>query len=242
MSDADTEKVVGCVFGQLVHTREAERSRTALGFSIDGLSIAYKIAQRVVSRIPPNRLRPASPAVAGPVLEGARWRDEHDPLFEMFERLLTGSCDQETHFAANPAFAGLISLLSPDEARILYWISSRSVRRKLGRWYKTTEHMRMRMPQHGTAIHCLEFPYWYLGNPDAFHADAYLEHLEHLGLIGYRSGQRYSSGNRDIEPQEILLTAYGLLFTHMCIPAGGFSSLGEDAWQDDPIVDTERPE
>ncbi|HEX3480461.1 MAG TPA: Abi-alpha family protein [Kofleriaceae bacterium] len=236
MSEADTEKVVQCVFGQLLAAKEGERRRTELGFPIDGMAIAYKIARRVTSCVPSSRLRTASPAVGGPILEGVRWLDEHDPLFEMFEQLLMRSCDQETHYTANPAFARLIGLLSPDEARLLFWISSRQVHRKLGRSYKTTEHMRMHMPQIGTEISCLEFPYWKFGNADAFHAGAYLDHLENLGLIGYRSQQRYISGNRDIEPQDVLLTAYGIIFTDVCIPSEGFSSFGEDAWNDDASV------
>ena len=100
----------------------------------------------------------------------------------------------------------------------------------------------MHLPQSGTGIICLEFPYWMFGNADAFHAGAYLEHLQHLGLIGYNPKQRYVSGNRDIEPQDILLTAYGAIFVDICIPSEGFSSFGKDAWDGDSADDGKIPQ
>jgi hypothetical protein len=202
---------------------------TDLGFRIGGLQTAYRLATQVASRVPADRRRVSPAAVAGPLLEAARWRTGRDPLLEMFEELLVKSCDQSTSHTANPAFVDLIRLLSPDEARILFWISQNRVVVKRGHWFKTTEHMQLRLPEHGTEVSSLEFPYWSLGNPDAFSATAYLGHLQHLGLIGYMDVERVTSGRRDVVTQNVLYTPYGSMFVSVCIPEAGFSAFAEDA-------------
>jgi len=189
---------------------------------------ALQLSSRINERIPKER-RVAPPAsVAGRVLDAARWHEDQDPLFEMFAELLTKACDREQRHTANPAFAEIVRQLSPDEARLLYWIETRPVTLHEARWFKTTSHMQMNLPEHGTEITSYEFPYWRLGNPEALTNGAYVGHLTHLGLIGFNQLSQQRSGRRSIRELQLAFTAYGALFVDACIPADGFAAFRND--------------
>lgn len=191
------------------------------------------LVERIRNRVPEDRLLEAPAEVAGPVIEGIRYLPEGHPLFEMYEALLTRSCDLETRNDANPAFAEIIKTLSPDEARILYWISQQEVRntrvlRKFARRYKSPSHMAKGLAEFGGEVMCLDIPYWILGNPTLHHAYAYMRHLDHLGIIGDHAVKWYNSGMHRIDVYQAQITAYGQLFCAICIPSTGFTAHDSD--------------
>ena len=72
--------------------------------------------------VPPERQLPAPATVAGPAaLHYALLGDgdEVSELRDMFENLLATSMDADADEHAHPAFVGMISQMTPDEARIL---------------------------------------------------------------------------------------------------------------------------
>jgi hypothetical protein len=146
----------------------------------------------------------------------------------MFAELLAKACDREQRHNANPAFAEIVRQLSPDEARLLYWIASRQVTLHEAKWFKTTEHMQMEFPEHGTQITSYEFPYWRFGNPEALTSGAYIGHLVHLGLIGFNQLSKQKSGRRSVAELQLAFTPYGALFVDACIPMNGFMAFPDD--------------
>ena len=197
--------------------------------SLRSNEFALELASRVKQRVPRQRRVPPPVAVAGRVLDVARWHEPHDPLYEMFAELLAKACDKERRNTANPAFAEIVRQLAPDEARLLYWIASRPVTFQQARWFKTTEHMQMKLPEHGTEIVSYEFPYWRLGNPEALTSGAYTGHLQHLALIGSNLLSTQVSGRRTVAELQFAFTSYGALFVEACIPTNGFAAFPEDA-------------
>jgi hypothetical protein len=78
--------------------------------------------ERKLGAVPPDRLLPPPANIAGPaafqyVLLADN--DETAELREMFENLLVTSMDRATAKQAHPAFVGMISQMTPDEAWIL---------------------------------------------------------------------------------------------------------------------------
>lgn len=196
--------------------------------SLRSSDFALELASRIKQRVPRDRRVPPPIAVAGRVLDVARWHDDHDPLYEMFAELLAKACDREQCHSANPAFAEIVRQLSPDEARLLYWIASRPVTLHEAKWFKTTQHMQMELPEHGTQITSYEFPYWRLGNPEALTSGAYVDHLVHLGLIGFNQLSKQKSGRRSVAEFQLAFTPYGSLFVDACIPMNGFTAFPGD--------------
>jgi hypothetical protein len=78
--------------------------------------------QRKISGVPAERLLPAPATIAAPTaLHYALLGDGEEVrvLREMFEDLLVASMDRDTAEVAHPAFASMISQLTPHEARVL---------------------------------------------------------------------------------------------------------------------------
>lgn len=69
-----------------------------------------------------DRIEP-KPHIAGPAIEAMRYvGDEHD-LRDLFGNLLATSMDAKTASQAHPAFVEILKQLSPDEAKILKYVS-----------------------------------------------------------------------------------------------------------------------
>src|SRR5579864_922076 len=69
--------------------------------------------------LPPERIIPPSPIIAGPATEALRFAG-HDPILrEMYANLLDTEMDANRVREAHPAFVEIIRQLTPDEARIV---------------------------------------------------------------------------------------------------------------------------
>jgi len=78
-----------------------------------------------VERIPEQHRAEPSPTVAGPAIEAMRFAGSEPELRELFANLLAASMDARTAATAHPAFVEIIKQLTPDEARILKYLSER---------------------------------------------------------------------------------------------------------------------
>lgn len=79
-----------------------------------------RMLERVRNRVPEQRQIQAPAVVVGPAIEQMRYLEDYNPLWQMFEELLTSSVDSESVTKVHPSFAHLIAQLSRDEAMILY--------------------------------------------------------------------------------------------------------------------------
>lgn len=86
---------------------------------------------RTIRQVPEERRVPASPQIAGPIFEELRYREDGEPLTEMYINLLAKAIDKDQASKANPAFVKVIGQLSPDEALLIDGISKKN---KWGYW------------------------------------------------------------------------------------------------------------
>ncbi len=84
-----------------------------------------KICERIGQRIPEERRVQAPLEIVGPTLEKMRYVCEDTLLWDMFEEILTKSIDSEARPSIHPSFGHIVSLLSRDEAWILYRLRER---------------------------------------------------------------------------------------------------------------------
>ncbi|MHC8510322.1 MAG: DUF4393 domain-containing protein [Rhodospirillales bacterium] len=89
-----------------------------------------KIKERVIpgvtkklANVPEDRIGPPDPMIAGPALEALRFAGHKDELREMFENLLANAIDQKTAESAHPSFVEILKQITPDEAKILRYLS-----------------------------------------------------------------------------------------------------------------------
>ena len=81
--------------------------------------------ERVGQKVSEESRIEAHPQLAGPVLEGLRYLKEDDLIAELYINLLARAIDRDRVAEAHPAFASIITQLSPDEALILYYLKKR---------------------------------------------------------------------------------------------------------------------
>jgi hypothetical protein len=80
--------------------------------------VTRRVAEKLRD-VPPERIVPPKPNVAGPAIEALRFTGHEEELREMYANLLASSLDKETASKAHPAFVDIIKSLTPDEARIM---------------------------------------------------------------------------------------------------------------------------
>jgi hypothetical protein len=160
--------------------------------------------------------------IVGPTLEKLQYVREGSELWDMFEEVLTKSVDSEAQASIHPSFSHIISLLSRDEAWILYRLRDRN--------FEVVDYLdydRAENKFKNRAIEKSELPNDELFLPNQM--DLFYSHLESLNLVtwpvekqdpvvavagGPQTGiRRYS---------KMMLTDFGRLFVAACIPAEGF--------------------
>lgn len=175
--------------------------------------------ERVAQKVPEERRVEAHPQLAGPALEGLRYLGETELIAELFVNLLARAIDRERVNEAHPAFAGIISQLSPDEALILYHLKHRRYALRQSAAFDPQTHL---FAQRQTVAS--EFPAETLAFPQ--HLFLLLDHLHSLNLAGV-----WQQGHQEPifwgEPKKqggviinniIALTPFGELFVKACVP------------------------
>ncbi len=79
-----------------------------------------------LQRVPKEYIQSPDPLVAGPTLEALRWAGNNENLRELYANLLATSLDSRTAKEAHPSFVGIIRDMSPDEAKIMRFLSTTS--------------------------------------------------------------------------------------------------------------------
>jgi hypothetical protein len=82
-----------------------------------------KSLDRKAQRIPEENLQAPAPVIVGPIMQALGYTVHEEPLREMFTSLLATAMDSETAKNAHPAFVEIIKQISPDEAKILIYMS-----------------------------------------------------------------------------------------------------------------------
>ncbi|HWF62559.1 MAG TPA: DUF4393 domain-containing protein [Nitrospira sp.] len=175
--------------------------------------------ERVGQQVPDDKFIEAHPQLAGPVLEGLRYVREDGLIAELFINLLARAIDRDRVSEAHPAFASIISQLSPDEALILYNLKKGryELRQKATFDPQTSLFSQREVVTNNFPSDILAFP----GN-----LFLYLDHLHSLNLAGV-----WQLGNQEIiyegEPKQqigvlinsvMALTPFGELFVRACVP------------------------
>lgn len=181
-----------------------------------------RVIERIRTRVPEERQRPPPAEVVGPALRQMQYLDEDNPLWLMFEELLTRAVDSEELANVHPSFAHVISQLSRDEALILYKLHNADFK-----VIDTLDYDRFQNMFNNRKVEHSNIPI-----DDLLHSsqiNLYYSHLESLSLVewpvekqdpilsaGVQVGIRRHSTMR--------LTEFGKQFVSVCVPQGGFGS------------------
>ncbi|NNN70678.1 DUF4393 domain-containing protein [Vibrio sp. 3-2(1)] len=173
--------------------------------------------QRVNDKVPEDQQVNAHPQIAGPVMDNLKFVEEESVITEMFLNLLARAIDQERVNEAHPAFANIISQLSPDEAKILYYFERKKyVLKQSSTFYPSSNTFGPRKTISN------DFPVERLMYPQNYFM--YLDHLHSLNLAGIwqRGNQEptFAGGRQNgvTITSETQLTLFGELFIKACIP------------------------
>jgi hypothetical protein len=180
-----------------------------------------RMVERISERVPEERRITAPAEVAGPALEQMRYLDDENPLWQMFEELLSRSVDEVEVSKVHPSFAHIISQLARDEAVILYRLkeSNFEVVDVLDLNAKENRFENRRIEESNLPTNALFLP-------DML--DLYYSHLESLSLVSWpvyaqdpiKDATGRQTGIR--RRSRMHLTEFGRLFTDACIPEQGF--------------------
>lgn len=179
--------------------------------------------EKIRTKVPEERQRNAPAEVVGPALRQMQYLDELNPLWRMFEELLTRAIDSEEVPKVHPSFAHLISQLSSDEALLLY-----RLRHNEFKFIDTLDYNRNQNKFENRKVEHSSLPT--NGLIFASQINLYYSHLESLSLIewpvekqdpimsgGIQLGiRRYST---------MRLTEFGKLFVSVCVPQDGFGDI-----------------
>jgi hypothetical protein len=181
-----------------------------------------KACERINTRVSEERKVEAPLEIVGPTLDKMQYVREGTELWDMFEEVLTKSVDAEAQRTVHPSFSHIISLLSRDEAWILYRLRDQN--------FNVVDYLdydRAENKFKNRVVEKSELPKDELYMPD--YIELSYSHLESLNLAtwpvdkqepvfavagGPQTGlRRYS---------KMMLTEFGKLFVAACIPIMGF--------------------
>lgn len=141
--------------------------------------------EKKLSKTNPENIVAPSLQVVGPLLEKYKYTYDNSDLSEMFINLLAKAMDKEELEKAHPSFVGVISELSPDEAKLVKTIAAESVLPKLD------ITLEVKKKDNGGYID-LYVNFTLLGEKAELSypnlTPTYLSNLQRLGLISYDIG------------------------------------------------------
>jgi len=177
-----------------------------------------RLLKRISDKVPEENLIEAHPQISGPAIEGLRYLEENNVLTEMFVNLLARSIDKERVNEAHPAFAKIISQMSPDEAQIL-----KALKQKHFNLVQTAQFDRTTNTFSAQKTESNTFPLDILWHPENFLI--YMDHLHSLNIAGiWQKGNQEAIHVGNIQTavrirNEICLTQFGQLFAKACVTA-----------------------
>lgn len=182
-----------------------------------------RAVERIRTRVPEEKQKPPPAEVVGPALRQMQYLDEDNPLWLMFEELLTQAVDVDTMAKVHPSFAQLISQLSRDEAVILYRLRSNEFKVVDFLDYDRAQNRfsNRKVEQSSLPIESLQHPH---------QMNLYYSHLESLSLVQWPVEKQdpIMSGGTQVGLRRystMSLTEFGQLFVSVCVPESGFGSV-----------------
>lgn len=178
--------------------------------------------ERIAKRVPEDRRIEAPAEIVGPSLEQMKYLDETNPLWQMFEELLTQSVDAAKIAKVHPSFAQLIMQLSRDEAVLLS-----GLRKHKFAVVDTLDYIKKENRFENRTVESSDIPESDLWGPDRI--TLYSSHLISLNLIEWPVEKQEpildSSGSQTgiRRHSAMQLSEFGRLFVDACIPDGGFT-------------------
>ena len=110
-----------------------------------------RFLDRTVRQVPEENRITAPSHIAGPIFEKLKYLEEDNILTELYVNLLARAIDKERSDEAHPSFITIISLISPDEAMVLYHLRIRDFSVDLDYWAR-------RISRHTFPADALHFP------------------------------------------------------------------------------------
>jgi len=182
-----------------------------------------RFVRRVAEEVPEERRIEPPPELVGPSLAQMQYLDENNPLWKMFETLLTSAIDSDKADRAHPSFAHIISQLARDEAVILFHLRTR--------YFRIVDRMDLNREENrfeNRVVEESDIPEGELFLPEQMHV--YYLHLESLSLVTWpvtnQDPINDESGNQTgiRRNSTMQLTEFGRLFVSACVPNGGFNA------------------
>ncbi|OWY27325.1 DUF4393 domain-containing protein [Herbaspirillum robiniae] len=176
-----------------------------------------RLLKRISEKVPEENLIEAHPQIAGTAIEGMRYLEDDNILTEMFINLLARSIDKERVNEAHPAFAKIISHMSPDEAQIL-----KALKQKHYDLVQTAQYDKARNLFSSRQTESNTFPLDILSHSQNFFI--YMDHLYSLNLAGvWQKGNQEAIHVGNVQTavrirNDICLTPFGQLFVKACVP------------------------
>lgn len=182
-----------------------------------------RVVERIRTKVPEEKQKPPPAEVVGPALRQMQYLDEDNPLWLMFEELLTQAIDEDTTAKVHPSFAQLISQLSRDEAVILYRLRSDEFK-----VVDTLDYDRAQNKFSNRKVEQSSLPTEDLQHPHQM--SLYYSHLESLSLVQWPVEKQdpIMSGGTQVgirRHSTMRLTEFGQLFVSVCVPQGGFGNV-----------------
>lgn len=158
------------------------------------------VRERVSSKldnVPEDEVQPPKPHVAVPAIEALRYTGAESELSELYANLLATSMDRATAYRAHPGFVDMIKNMSPDEARIMKFLTTsesqpliniKATQKESGGFQIVNRHVSLI----GVKANCEHAPL----------AATYLDNLVRLGLIEIPTMRRIKADEPYAEIEE----------------------------------------
>lgn len=173
---------------------------------------------KVAEKVPEENLVEGHPQIVIPVLEGLGLQYEGSLLSELFIKLLANSIDKTKQDLAHPAFPNIISNLSSDEAKILFYLKKKPYKIK----QKSDFSVEKKVFINKVMIE-EEFPVDQLDSPNNIWL--YNDHLNSLNLAGtFQLGKQEIIQDKSGKQigvfirSERRLMEFGQFFAKACVP------------------------
>lgn len=149
--------------------------------------VTNKVAKKL-ENVPPEDIQPPKPHIGVPAIDALRYTGEEPNLADLYANLLATAMDRKTAMNAHPGFVDIIKNMSPDEARIMRFLTS-------NHYYPLINVKRVTVKDNTFSI---PFRYVSLLGLDAGcqHpplAATYIDNLERLGLVEISETTRMSN-------------------------------------------------
>lgn len=142
----------------------------------EALEEVHQMLEEKIRAIPPENIVPPAARIAIPALQNASITEEHD-IRELYANLLASSMNKVVKDGVHPAYVEIIKQLSPDEAKILYYLKNNPIVPIINLRAENKEHGGVTVVSNftniGSRIGC--------ENPNRM--DEYLDNIERLGLV-----------------------------------------------------------